>query len=197
MAGIEDLIEVYRGEGIKLNPFRKRSSTRMNTFGKKRAGRYATTLPKEAANYATKNFPNRILKTKITPLELKVGQKVFHELEPDFTSEGVKTKRLRKNIKKFTRNNLSKNYNILSKKNKDKLKVDILKTFMSNAKALSPLAIKGLNTLASLPVATLTMILQSTPANADEANMQLEDFAKLHEGSTNVDKALPSQPTDI
>ena len=80
MAGIEDLIEVYRGEGIKLNPFRKRSSTRMNTFGKKRAGRYATTLPKEAANYATKNFPNRILKTKITPLELKVGQKVFHEL---------------------------------------------------------------------------------------------------------------------
>ena len=197
MAGIEDLIEVYRGEGIKLNPFRKRSSTRMNTFGKKRAGRYATTLPKEAANYATKNFPNRILKTKITPLELKVGQKVFHELEPDFTSEGVKTKRLRKNIKKFTRNNLSKNYNILSKKNKDKLKVDILKTFMSNAKALSPLAIKGLNTLASLPVATLTMILQSTPANADEANMQLEDFAKLHKGSTNVDKALPSQPKDI
>jgi len=197
MAGIEDLIEVYRGEGIKLNPFRKRSSTRMNTFGKKRAGRYATTLPKEAANYATKNFPNRILKTKITPLELKVGQKVFHELEPDFTSEGVKTKRLRKNIRKFTRNNLSKNYNILSKKNKDKLKVDILKTFMSNAKALTPLATKGLNILASLPVATLTMVLQSTPANADEANMQLEDFAKLHEGNTNVDKALPSQLKDI
>ena len=197
MAGIEDLIEVYRGEGIKLNPFRKRSSTRMNTFGKKRAGRYATTLPKEAANYATKNFPNRILKTKITPLELKVGQKVFHELEPDFTSEGVKTKRLRKNIKKFTRNNLSKNYNILSKKNKDKFKVDILKTFMSNAKALTPLATKGLNILASLPVATLTMVLQSTPANADEANMQLEDFAKLHEGNTNVDKALPSQLNDI
>ena len=197
MAGIEDLIEVFRGEGIKLNPFRERSSARMNTYGQGRVGRYATTLAKEAANYATKNFPNRILKTKITPLELKVGQKVFHELEPDFTSEGVKTKRLRKNIKKFTRNNLSKNYNILSKKNKDKLKVDILKTFMSNAKALSPLAIKGLNTLASLPVATLTMVLQSTPANADEANMQLEDFAKLHEGNTNVDKALPSQLKDI
>ena len=54
-----------------------------------------------------------------------------------------------------------------------------------------------LNTLASLPVATLTMVLQSTPANADEANMQLEDFAKLHEGNTNVDKALPSEPKDI
>ena len=197
MAGIEDLIEVYRGEGIKLNPFRKRSSTRMNTFGKKRAGRYATTLPKEAANYATKNFPNRILKTKITPLELEVGKKVFHQVEPEYTDEGVKTKRLRKNIRKFTRDNLSKNYNILSKKNKDKLKVDILKTFMSNAKALTPLATKGLNILASLPVATLTMVLQSTPANADEANMQLEDFAKLHEGNTNVDKALPSQLKDI
>ena len=38
---------------------------------------------------------------------------------------------------------------------------------------------KGLNILASLPVATLTMFLQSTPANADEANMQLEDFAMM------------------
>ena len=46
-------------------------------------------------------------------------------------------------------------------------------------------------------VMMMLFILQSTPANADEANMQLEDFAKLHEGSTNVDKALPSQPTDI
>ena len=56
---------------------------------------------------------------------------------------------------------------------------------------------QGLKVLASLPVATLTMVLQSTPANADEANMQLEDFAKLNEGSTNVDKALPSEPKDI
>ena len=38
---------------------------------------------------------------------------------------------------------------------------------------------KGLNIIASLPVATATMILQSTPANADEANMKLEDFAML------------------
>jgi len=38
---------------------------------------------------------------------------------------------------------------------------------------------KGLNMLASLPVATLTMVLQSTPANSDEANMELEDFAML------------------
>ena len=93
-------------------------------------------------------------------------------------------------------------YNILSKKNRANLKVDVLKTFMSNAKALTPLAIKGLNVLASLPVATLTMVLQSTPANADEANMQLEDFAKLAEKEnmtmgSNMDKALPGGNKDI
>ena len=52
---------------------------------------------------------------------------------------------------------------------------------MARAGSLTSLAMKGLNVLASLPVATLTMVLQSTPANSDEANMQLEDFAKLAE----------------
>ena len=31
--------------------------------------------------------------------------------------------------------------------------------------------------MASLPVATITAVLQSTPTNADEVNMTLEDFA--------------------
>ena len=81
-------------------------------------------------------------------------------------------------------------YGLLNETDKGKLKIDILKTLGVNAKNLTPLAITGLNTLASLPVATVTMMLQSTPANADEANMQLEDFAKLNQGTTNVDKAL-------
>ena len=197
MAGIEDIIEVYRGESVPINPFKKRSSSLYNTFGKSRMGKYVTTSAAEAANYATKKFPNVIKSTKITPLELKIGKKIYHELEPNFTSEGVKIKRVRKSIKDIGEKALNRNYSILSKKNKDKLKVDILKTFMSNAKALTPLALKGLNLLASLPVATLTMVLQSTPANADEANMKLEDFAKLHEGSVNVDKALPVEVGDI
>ena len=50
---------------------------------------------------------------------------------------------------------------------------------MARAENLTPLAMKGLNILSSLPVATLTLVLQSTPANADEANMKLEDFAML------------------
>jgi len=181
MAGIEDLIEVFRGESINLNPFRKRSSSSYNTYGQRMVGKYATTRADEAANYATKKFPNRILTTKITPKELNIGQRMFHEMEPDYTDEGVKTKRIRKDINKFTGDNLRKHYNLLSTKNKAKLKVDILKTFMSNAEALTPLAAKGLSFLTSLPVATLAMVLQSTPANSDEANMQLEDFAKLAE----------------
>ena len=202
MAGIEDLIDVFRGESIQINPFKERSSAGMNKYGRGRIGKYSTTLAEEAANYATKKFPNRILTTKITPKELNIGQRVYHELEPDYTEEGVKTKRIRKNIRKFTGDNLRKHYNLLSTKNKAKLKVDILKTFMSNAEALTPLATKGLAFLTSLPVVTLTMILQSTPANSDEANMQLEDFAKLAEENnleigSNMDKALPVRSKDI
>ena len=62
-----------------------------------------------------------------------------------------------------------------------KAKTNLLQTFLARAGSLTPLAMKGLNMIASLPVATATMILQSTPANADEANMQLEDFAMLQE----------------
>jgi len=195
MAGLEDLIDIFRGESVPLNPFKGRSSSLYNTFGKSRMGKYATTSAAEAANYATKKFPNVIKSTKITPTELKIGKRIYHELKPDFTSEGVKLKKVSKSIQEGGERALNRNYNILSKKNKAKLKVDILKTFMSNAKALSPLAIKGLNVLASLPVATLTMIL--TPTKMGNAEATLEDFAKLHEGSTNVDKALPSEPKDI
>jgi hypothetical protein len=51
---------------------------------------------------------------------------------------------------------------------------------------------EGLNFLTSLPAATIAAFLQSTPANADEANMKLEDFAKLIEMEGMVDKQLPS-----
>ena len=78
-----------------------------------------------------------------------------------------------------------------------KAKINLFQTFLARAGSLTPLAMKGLNLMASLPVATATMMLQSTPVNADEANMTLEDFAKLNEGSTNVDKALPSELKDI
>ena len=93
--------------------------------------------------------------------------------------------------------------------------MNILKTIGVNLKNLSPLAVQGLNILTSLPVATIAMVLKSTPANAAEANMQFEDFAKLareekaeakstitdrgvtsFKGSV-IDKALPKKSRDI
>ena len=191
MAGITDLIDVFRGETINLNPFKTRSSTNMNPGGKIKVGKYATTSADEAMNYASKKFPNKIMTTKISPREFKIGQRVFNEVTSDFSDRPNIIKKVANKVKDFTRDRSGQlGYNILSSKNKGKLEVDVLKTLISNAKALSPLAMKGLTFLSSLPAATVTMFLQSTPANSDEINMKLEDFAKLNEGSTNIDKAI-------
>jgi hypothetical protein len=191
MAGITDLIDVFRGETINLNPFKKRFSTNMNPGGKIKVGKYATTSADEAMNYASKKFPNKIMTTKVSPREFKIGQRVFNEVTSDFSDRPNIIKKVANKVKDFTRDRSGQlGYNILSKKNKGKLEVDVLKTLVSNAKALTPLAMKGLTFLSSLPAATVTMFLQSTPANSDEINMKLEDFAKLNEGSTNIDKAI-------
>jgi len=198
MAGIEDLVKVYRGENVldKLKNFFVDSGKTVKSsdpidrrinLRKSKVGRFATTSADYASEYARK-FPNVVKSTKITPAEINIGKKLFDKMH--FSQGAVG----------------SGGYNvgalqILSKKNNDKLKVDILKTFMSNAKALTPLATKGLNFISSLPVATLAMVLKATPANADEANMQLEDFAKLAEENmtmgSNMDKALPRGNKDI
>jgi hypothetical protein len=191
MAGITDLIDVFRGETINLNPFKTRSSADMNPGGKIKVGKYATTSADEAMNYASKKFPNKIMTTKVSPREFKIGQRVFNEVTSDFSDRPNIIKKVANKVKDFTRDRSGQlGYNILSKKNKGKLEVDVLKTLVSNAKALTPLAMKGLTFLSSLPAATVTMFLQSTPANSDEMNMKLEDFAKLNEGSTNIDKAI-------
>jgi hypothetical protein len=198
MSGILDLIDLYRGETINLNPFRTRSSADMNPGGKIKVGKYATTSADEAMNYASKKFPNKIMTTKVSPREFKIGQRVFNEVTSDFSDRPNIIKKVANKVKNFTRDRSGQlGYNILSKKNKGKLEVDVLKTLVSNAKALTPLAMKGLTFLSSLPAATITMFLQSTPANSDEMNMKLEDFAKLNEGSTNIDKALPTEIGDM
>ena len=196
--GIEDLINIYRGETINLNPFRTRSSADMNPGGKIKVGKYATTVADEAMNYASKKFPNVIKTAQITPRDFKIGQRVFNEVTSDFSDRPNIIKKVTNQVKNFTRDRSGQlGYNILSSKNKGKLEVDVLKTLMSNAKALTPLAMKGLTYLSSLPAATAMMFLQSTPANSDEMNMKLEDFAKLNEGSSNIDKALPTEIGDM
>ena len=198
MSGILDLIDVFRGETINLNPFKTRSSADMNPGGKIKVGKYATTSADEAMNYASKKFPNKIMTTKVSPREFKIGQRVFNEVTSDFSDRPNIIKKVANKVKDFTRDRSGQlGYNILSKKNKGKLEVDVLKTLVSNAKALTPLAMKGLTFLSSLPAATVTMFLQSTPANSDEMNMKLEDFAKLNEGNTNMDKSLEVQVGDM
>ena len=168
--GIENLVEIFRGENLNYNPFKK-------TAGK--VGRFVTDNI-EYAKAAADKFPAIIKSAKIPKETFLKSMEAFDQ------SGQVSTNRTS-----------SSNLGLLDKADKSKLKINILKTLGVNIKNLTPLAIKGLNLLASLPAATLSMVLQSTPANADEINMTLEDFAKLNEGSTNVDKALPSEARDM
>tara|TARA_Y100000034_G_C6609529_1_gene265391 strand:- start:44 stop:541 length:498 start_codon:yes stop_codon:yes gene_type:complete len=165
-------MEIYRGENIRLNPFKKKETGSL-------IGRFITDNL-EYAKAAANKFPAIIKSADIPKKTFLKSMELFDESGQPSTN-------------RLSRSNLG----LLEKGDTNKLKINILKTLGVNIQNLTPLAMKGLNFLASLPVATLTMILQSTPANADEANMQLEDFAKLNEGSTNVDKALPSEPKDI
>ena len=193
MAGIEDLIEIYRGENVRLNPFRKRGSS----FDKKniwKAGKFISSRAWEAAAYA-KKFPAIIKSAKIPKSAWKAATTFFDKAHFVQPTPGT--------------------YGLLNHADKNKLKVNILRTIGVNLKNLSPLAVQGLNVLTSLPVATIAMVLKSTPANADEANMQFEDFAKLareekaeakstitdrgvtsFKGSV-IDKALPKKSRDI
>ena len=170
MSGIEDLIEIFRGENLNYSPFKKTTGT---------VGRFVTDNL-EYAKAAADKFPAIIKSAKIPKKTLLKSMKAFDQSGQPTTNLGSKTK-----------------LGLLDKADQSKLKINILKTLGVNIKNLTPLAIKGLSAMASLPAATIGMVLQSTPANADEANMKLEDFAKLNEGNTNVDKALLSKTKDI
>ena len=185
MAGIEDFVEVFRGENLldklrslrEINYFKKHN---MNYPGLRKIGKFATDKLAHAQDYAGK-FPNVIKSAKLSPKTVEFGKNLFDKVHFSQKPLGVSA-----------RSRL-----LLPKQAQKKLKIDILKTIASNAKALTPLALKGLSIAASLPAQVVVMTLAPTKTNADEVNMTLEDFAKLHEGSTNVDKVLPSEPKDI
>ena len=202
MPGIEDLFKVYRGEGININPFKKIS--KLSPFGETMKGRYSTTSPKEAIRYDSKaGFPNKVMSTLISPSEAMVGARMFDEVvrkggKPVKLKGTQLTDKLLRGPMKYVEEH---GYNILNKKNKNLLKTDILKTIASNVKALTPLAVKGLSYVASLPAQTVLMTLNPTEANADEINMTLEDFAKLAEENNiemgSMDKAIETESRDI
>ena len=166
MAGIGDLIELFRGE----------APSRSGLDFKKNRGRYFTpdkSFAKYMARGGSQKIGDLIGDLRGTVKSLKIPLSKYKEL-------GGNTLEV-----------------LLDDDSLSKAKTNVFQTFLARAGSLTPLAIKGLNMLASLPVATAAMVLKSTPANADEANMQLEDFAKLAEKNNNVDKALELQPKDI
>ena len=166
MAGIGDLIELFRGE----------APSRSGLDFKKNRGRYFSpdkSFAKYMARGGSQKVGDLIGDLRGTVKSLKIPLSKYKEL-------GGNTLEV-----------------LLDDDSLSKAKTNVFQTFLARAGSLTPLAIKGLNMLASLPVATAAMVLKSTPANADEANMQLEDFAKLNEGSTNVDKALSSRSKDM
>ena len=148
MAGIEDLIELFRGESP--------SRSKMN-FGEKR-GRYFTP-DKSFAKYIAQG-----------------GSMSQGKLIKDL---GGVVKSLKIPVSKYKELGGNTLEVLLDDDTLGKAKTNLFQTFLARAGSLTPLAIKGLTTLSSLPFATITAFLQSTPANADEANMQLEDFAML------------------
>jgi len=149
--GIENLIELFRGESKLRAPLAK-------GFGE-RSGKFFT---------PDKNFARHIAQG---------GSMSQGNLIKDIFGKVKSLKIPQELYKKLGGNSLEviiDNPELLGK-----AKTNVLQTFLARAGSFTPLAMKGLTYLSSLPVATLTMWLQSTPANADETNMKLEDFAML------------------
>ena len=168
MAGIVDMIELWRGEAPSRSGMAKGFA--------ERSGRFFTpdkNFAKHIAQGGSMSQGNLIKDLRGTVKSLKIPLSKYKELGGNSLQV------------------------LLDDASIGKAKTNLFQTFLARAGSLTPLAIKGLNMLASLPVATATMFLQSTPANADEANMKLEDFAKLNEGSTNIDKSLPTEIGDM
>ena len=157
MAGIGDIFKLINKDMIKLYRGEAPSRSKLN-FGINRGTYY--TPQKNFAKFMAQGGGGTLadtvkdLKGKVKTLT--IPKKLYEELGGG-----------------------SLEVNIRDPKLLNAAKIDLLQTFLARAGSLTPLAMKGLNMLASLPVATLTMFLQSTPVNADETNMQLEDFAML------------------
>ena len=201
MAGIEDLITLYRGERHTAYGGLDEAKKIAKSIGYDKTGstfgRWFTPEKELAESYSRtpyqKDYKRKLKEVKVSKKDLEFAKKLksmYHTGSKVVTGGAgdagivLLPKKNLKDVKVIESNLVRDGLDV--KKGRVQLtarniKANLLKTFISNAKVLTPLAAKGLSVLVSLPVATLTMMLQSTPANADEANMQLEDFAKLAE----------------
>ena len=169
MAGIENLIELFRGESKLRAPLAKGFAERSGKFFTPR-----------------KDFARHIAQG---------GSMSQGNLIGDLTGKVKSLKIPLSKYKELGGNSLE--VILDDPKLLNSAKTNVMQTFLARAGSFTPLAMKGLTLLSSLPAATVMMFFQSTPANSDEANMKLEDFAKLNEGSTNMDKSLPTEIGDM
>ena len=185
MAGIDDLRDriLFKHLSDPIRLYRGESELRSKMDFGDRRGKFFTRNPKLAKYWAQggSQMQGRLTGDLFGKVKhLDIPKKLYKEINPyDTWQTIIKDDKLLKTAK-----------------------TDILQTIKARAGSLTPLASKGLAFLTSLPISTLIMTLQSTPANADEANMQLEDFAKLAEANnlnmgSNMDKALPGGNKDI
>ena len=168
MSGIMDMIELFRGEAPSRSGMAK-------GFGE-RSGKFFTpqkSFARHIAQGGSMSQGNLIKDLKGTVKSLKIPLSKYKELGGNSLEV------------------------ILDNESLGKAKTNTMQTLLARAGSFTPLAMKGLTLLSSLPAATITMFLQSTPANSDEMNMKLEDFAKLSEGDTNIDKSLSVEAGDI
>ena len=169
MTGITDMIELFRGVAPSRSPLAKGFGINSGTY---------FTPQKEFARHIAQG-----------------GSMTQGNLIKDLSGK-VKSLKIPQELYKQLGGN-SLEVNIRDPKLLNAAKTNIMQTFLARAGSFTPLAMKGLTLLSSLPAATVTMFLQSTTANSDEANMKLEDFAKLNEGSTNIDKSLSTEIGDM
>ena len=213
MAGIEDLIKVYRGDSRFFDGKKFSTLEEMAWEGdrdidrrfRKTSGRWYSTDKDRAKTYS--NFKNRpgtsgsrkLKEVTMSKADFEKGRRLLSKTISGGTLAQVK-ERLpsgskdvillpKKNIKdiKVLESNLIKD-GLDMKKGKVKLtlenlKRNLLKTIASNTKGFSSLAMKGLSIAASLPAQVVLMTLVPTKMGNAEINMQLEDFAQLAENN--------------
>ena len=173
MAGIENLIELFRGESELRAPLAKGFA--------ERSGKFFTPnkdFAKHIARGGSMSQGNLIgdLRGKVKSLKIPLSK-----------------------YKELGGNSLEV---ILDNDSLGKAKTNVMQTLLARAGSFTPLAMKGLTYLSSLPVATAMMILSPTKMgngelNIEDAATKLESFAKLNEGSTNMDKSLPTEIGDM
>jgi|TARA_E500000318_G_C3461583_1_gene172870 hypothetical protein len=151
MAGIEDIIRVFRGtENVPIKeqinyPFR---------------GKYFSTRPDDAIDFASRQGTY-------------TGKVNYLDLTKD---EFEKAKNLSRNQRTGLSGEVIVDDDLLEKQ-----KTDVLKTIKARGKNLSKLALKGLSRLATLPAALVLNLFSTQSLNEGEEELlkkQLEEMAK-------------------